>query len=86
MTNPTLRDSNVVAEAAEQIVSTELDAINIEATNLITSFKTIYSATIRQSNRYYDKFSATYTVENLVWSSEHILDTYDTELRNKVRE
>ena len=46
-TNPILQDSKVAAATAERVVSTELDAIGIEATDILMSFKTIDSATIR---------------------------------------
>ena len=85
-TNPVLLDAKTAAETAEQVASIDLDAINIKALDLLTSFETIDTATIRQLNRYYAEFRETYTVENLAWSSERILATCDNELRDKVRE
>ena len=85
-TNTALLDAKTAAVTAEQVASIQLDAIDIEASDLLTTFKTIDTATIRQSNRYYAEFGATYTVENLVWSSERILAACDDELRDKVRE
>ena len=58
-TNTALLDAKTAAETAEQVASINLDAIDIEASDLLTSFKIIDTAIIRQSNRYYAEFGAT---------------------------
>jgi len=50
------------------------------------SLKNLDDASIRMSNRYYADYGALFTVENLSWSADRILQTCDETLRDKVRE
>ena len=54
--------------------------------NLVKSFKDIDELTIHHSNAYYAKYGATWSVENLAWSTDMVLNTCEDSLKDKVRE
>ena len=58
----------------------------IDYIDLVTSFKNLGNATIRMSNRDCAEYGASFTVDNLFWSTGRILQTCDETLRNKIRE
>ena len=63
-----------------------LKQTSITTTDLIKNVKDPDESTIRLSNAYYAQFGADYSVENLAWSADRILNTCDNALRDKVRE
>ena len=63
-----------------------LQGTTINTTNLIKSFKDLDETTIKLSNSYYAKYGSSWSVENLSWSSDYILNTCDDSLRDKARE
>ena len=68
--------SKTAEEAVVATSTTELEAIAVKPSNLISNFKTINEATIRQSNACYVQYGAQYTVKNLAWFGDRILSTY----------
>ena len=53
-------------------------------TNSLKSFKGISEEEVRISNRYYSQYGSEYSVENLAWLNDRILNTYEEPLRNKI--
>jgi len=74
------------AEEAVTAAEDGLDGVTITSVNLLKSFKEVDIARICQPNRYYDNYGANHMVENLVWSSDQILNTCDGALMDKVIE
>ena len=85
-TEPTLLLDKANSQKACDTALFDLEAINIKTLDLLKGFKDIELSTIQQSNKYYAKLVTESTVENLVWSSSHVLNTCDISLRDKVRE
>ena len=86
---PTDKDLHKSADHARQETREaikELDEMVIDTINFITSFKILYNATICMSNRYYAKYGALFTVDNVSWSADRILQICGETLRDKVRE
>ena len=85
------RDTTLLVEqvtaSAVLLVSTEdLQQTPLTTSNLIKSFKDIDEATMRRSNAYYEKYGATWLVENLAWSTDMVLNTCEDSLKDKVWE
>ena len=80
-------DTGLIADLARIQASTQiLQGTTVNTTNLIKSFKYLDETTIKLSNLYYAKYSASWSIDNLSWSSHYILNTCDDSLRDKVRE
>ena len=84
-------DGNLLSElnaiqASLQTSTQNLQDTPIATTNLIQSFKNVDEATIKRSNSYYARYGASWSVENLSWSADYILNTCEDSLRDKVRE
>ena len=62
------------------------EEIDIETSNLLRSFKTNNETTVQKSNAYYAMYGEDRSMENLVWSSDRILNTCKEPLRDKIRE
>ena len=72
---------------ASLLTSTQhLQDTSIATTNIIQSFKDVDEATIKRLNSYYARHGASWSVENLSWSADYILNTCEDSLRDKVRE
>ena len=89
VTNPTdstlklaVADSMAKQQSAEEV----LERVAIEPVYLLKNYKDIDKETVRVSNRYYSRFGEEYLVENLLWSSDRILQTCEEPLRNKILE
>jgi len=54
-----------------------IDEMVIEPINFIMSFKNLDDAAICMINRYYAEYGASFTVDNLSWLADMILQTYD---------
>ena len=63
-----------------------VNAILIQTSDLIENFKGIDDTIIRRSNGHYARYGLYYSVENLAWYADHIFNTFEEPLRNKVGE
>ena len=64
-TNQALLDTKTTATSLHTQATSQLQAITIKTTDLLTSFKDLDETTIRQSNAYYARYGADHSVENL---------------------
>ena len=82
-------DLQTYQRLAEQALTTSIsavDAVEIKTLDLFTDFKTVKETTFRRLNMYYAQYGVEYTLENLSWSNEHILNTCGDPLRDETRE
>ena len=70
--------------AARASALSDLEAVSFEATSLFKNFKGIREEEVRVSNRYYSQYGLDYSVENLAWSNNHLLNTCEKPLQNKI--
>merc|ERR1740124_409077 len=72
--------ANFVAErqSAEEVA--------IDLVDLLKNYKGIAEETVRVFNRYYSRFRAEYSMENLAWSPNRILQRFEEPLRNNILE
>jgi hypothetical protein len=85
--NATDADLQTDQRLATQAVASSIQALNaveITTIDLFSDFKLVDETTIRRSNTYYAQYGAEYTVENLSWSTDHILNTCEEPLRDKI--
>jgi hypothetical protein len=61
-------------------------AAHAKSVNLFSDANNIDIETIKRANAYFLKFGADYHGENIIWSGEKILNSCDTELRDKLIE
>ena len=54
--------------------------------SLLKNFKGIGEEEVRVSNQYYSQYGLEYSVENLAWSNDRLLNTCEEPLRNKILE
>ena len=73
-------------EASLATLTQNLQETSVNSNDLIKSFKDVEESTIKRSNCYYAKYGALWSVENLSWSSDYILNSCEDSLRDKVRE
>jgi len=87
-TNPTDTSLKSAVNGAETSFSAEggVEKTNIEPTDQLNSYKGIDKDTVRGSNRYYSEYGTEYSVENLAWSADHVVQTCKEPLRNKILE
>lgn len=64
----------------------DLNDVNIYPIDLVKHFQLLDEATICISNSHYAKYGTVYTVENLAWTKEKLLDSCEEPLRDKLRE
>ena len=64
---------------------TILECVTIRCKDSVRSFKTTEETETFHLNQYYAKYGPEYYVENLVWSSDMILNMCEYNLRDKVR-
>ena len=58
----------------------------LKSTDLLTNYKRIEEEEVKMSNQYYSTYGSDYSVENLAWSNNHILNTCEEPLKNKILE
>lgn len=85
------KDVELLLESATSLASlasctSDLQTTNITTTNIIKSFKDVDETTIRWIIAYYARYRATWLVENLLWSTDMVLNTCEESLKDKVCE
>ena len=65
---------------------TNLESVSLEPTNLLKNYKGINEEDVRTSNPYYSQYRSDYSVENLAWTNDRLLNTCEEPLRNKILE
>ena len=70
--------ATAVADGNRAIV--ELEVVTLEPLDLLRIYKGISEEDIRVSNRYYSQYGSCYSVENLAWSNDRLLNTCEEPL------
>ena len=74
------------AMASEASALSTLEQVPLDPTSLLKNFKGIGEEEVRASNSYYARYGSVYSVENLAWSNDRLLNTCEEPLRNKILE
>ena len=73
-TNKELRADLDAAIALNKRATVELEEVPLAHVNLLKNYKGITEEEVRGSNRYYSQYGSDYSVENLAWSNERLLN------------
>ena len=72
-TDVILKENHEISIFSTMIATSERDLDDLQLDNLIMSFKGMYQESIYLFNKYYLEYGAEYSVENLVWLTNFIL-------------
>jgi len=82
--NAELQADLATAVAQSEVANMELEGMPLAPLNLAKNYRGITEAKLSRSNRYYLQYGSDYSVENLAWSNDRLLNTYEEPLRHKI--
>ena len=85
-TNTTFAKKLANTEESKATSLLDLEAVNFNLKNLLKNYKGIGKEEVRVLNRYYFHYGSDYSMENLAWSNDQLLNTCEEPLRNKIVE